>query len=706
MKKARHTSVIRLRRALAAGFALLLALVAGLYWWGRSQRSVGAVPTTGAAQSDELAGLVLSGQGFGFELTDQGRRVFGIQASRIVSRRESDFALEGVVLSVEREGGGEYRIESQRALYNAKNKHALLEGQVALEGPNGVRLTTDGLEMRRHGRYLMSTSPVRFEFGAGYVGRARQLEANFRSDEFLLAGDVSVRSGPGMFPPMGLDARRVTYHRQAHLLQAEGDVLLGRGEDRLAATRLTLQLAPDERTPQQLEALWSVRLDATEGRSDGMPHRLVADGHELRLTFAEDGAPSRSHLVAGPYPSARVALETAGVVQALEARDIVAEFENRRLAALVGKERVRLEEYLAAAPTPTLRLVCGEALDLRVAPSGEVAALVVDGGVDFAEPWTEGRTPRMHLDEASGDLLLEGPGTWIARDGVRVASPRIAVDRERGAVRAFDGVRADLERGRGPALGPRGAEAQEPLHVVAEEATWERETGFRFEQSVRAWQGPNYLLARTLGGDGEVVTASGPIKTVWETAAAAGQGGGAEGSTEEATAPLEITAQGLRYDRGERLLVYEGSARARQGKANMTCREIRLHLDAADELELMECVGPGVEIDDPESGSKVYGDVAEYRPQLDRVRVTGDPVRLVDGQGAQFEGKAVFYDVETGTAELDSQAGGADDPFGPIPELPEPEPAAVPEEEGAETQTPSADAVEDEGAPVPPGDGA
>ncbi len=699
VKKARHTSVLRVRRALALGFALFVLAVAGLYWWGRSQRGAGlAVPRENGDGTDDPMGTVLVGEGFAFELTDHGRRVFGIQAARILSRQQNDFSLEGVVLSVEREGGGEYRVESDRARYNVKSKHTLLQGKVVLTGPDGVTLRTDGLEMRRHGRYLMSTSPVRFEFGGGYVGRARGLEADFRADQFLLAGEVEVRSQPGMFPAFALDARRVTYNREARQLQVDGDVVLGRGDDRLVATRLTLQLAEDERTPRQLDALWGVRLDAVEGRSDGLPHRLGAAGHELRLGFAEDGAPSRADLVAGPHPVARATLEAAGLVQAIESRAIVAEFRDRRLASLAGDDGVELEEYLAAAPQPSLRWICGETLRLTISPSGEIGALTVDGGVDLAEPWTQGRTPRMQLDEVSGDLLLEGPGTWIARDGVRVASPRIAIDPERGEVHAVDGVRADLERGQGVTLGP-GAEREEPLHVVAEEATWQREEGFRFAQSVRAWQGPNYLLAQTLGGDGEEFDATGPIKTVWETTDQGRQPDDAE-AEDGPPPPLEVTAQQLRYSRAERVLVYDGSPRARRGKANLLCREIRLHLDETDELELMECKGP-VQIDDPESGNKVYGDNAEYRPDLEKVRVTGDPVRLVDRDGAQFEGKAVFYDFDRGTAELASQAGGADDPFGPVPEPPAPEPAAA-GEEASPAEESSVAAAEDDSSPPPP----
>jgi hypothetical protein len=134
----------------------------------------------------------------------------------------------------------------------------------------------------------------------------------------------------------------------------------------------------------------------------------------------------------------------------------------------------------------------------------------------------------------------------------------------------------------------------------------------------------------------------------------------------------------------------------------MLCREIRLHLDDADEFELMECLGP-VQIDDPESGNKVYGQAAEYRPELEKVRVTGDPVRLVDRDGAEFLGRAVFYDFESGTAALDSQAGGVDDPFGPVPEplVPEP-PAAAEEGLPAEEAPPPVEGADDEDPPDRP----
>ncbi len=703
MKKARHTSVIWLRRLLAGGFVVFALAVAALYWFGRVQRAgFGRAEEAGEPGRPVSPGTV--GETFDFQLTEQGRRVFGVRAARIVSRRADDFLLEGVELSVEREGGGTYQVTSERATYSAKTNHAVLEGKVVIEGPNRVTLRTAGLEMRRRGRYLMSTGPVTFQFGQGYAGRARSLEANFRSDEFLLAGKVEVRSQPGVAPALSLDCRRVSYQREPRLLVAEGDVVLTRGADRLLAGRLELQLAPDERTPQRLDALWDVRVAAVQPGSDGLPHALAAEGHEVHLTFTAEGEPAHADLAAGPHPFARLSAEEAGIVRSLVATNVAADFAAGDLVSLAGDGGVTLEEFVALPPQLPLREVCGETLRMTMASSGAIDTLVIDGGVDFTEPWTQGRTPRMALDERSDELVLEGPGTWIARDGVRVAAPRILVAREGGSVRALDGVRADMEREQGLALASREA-GDEPLHVVAEQATWTREGGFQFEQSVRAWQGPNYLLANTLGGDGERFTATGPVKTVLETAAGAAEEGGdaaeqgdgpAEEEGEREAGPLEITAQELHYERPQRLLVYQGSPRARQGKATLACTEIRGHLDAEDELELLECTGP-VQIDDPESGNKVYGQAAEYRPGLDRVRVTGDPVRLVDRQGGQFQGRAMYYDFTTGKVELESRAGGAEDPFGPVPEPPPPPEPPVPPAEDEEPPP-----GEEDGSAAPP----
>lgn len=702
MKKARHTSVLWARRVL---LVLSLGVVAGivaLYLLGRQQRSegFGEKPEEGEGRLGAVRHLV--GKGFDIDLTDEGRTVASISASRLVAeRQDTTFLLEDVHIEATRESGGVYRISSREATYNMKANTADLEGEVRIEGPDGMSLSAEGLQMRRHGRTVVSTGPVSFSLGPNYLGSARQLDANLRRDEFVLAGDVQVRSVTDLRPGVALDSQRAAYDRKQRILRAEGDVDLRHGEDRVQARRLTVHLAEDERTIVFAQGLWEVRAVVHEISDDGLPQRIAAEADQLTVELDDLGRPERMELDSGPHPVARVRLTDAtGLVRTFEAGFIDGVFAAGRLSRLSGNESVQLVETLDLEPQPLLRRLCGDDLEATLDAAGRIDAFSLDGTVDYTEPWSQAETRSMERDRETGEIVLTGEGTWMARQGVRLESPHVVVDPETEELHATEGVRADMEQQRGLTLGVGEEGRQEPVHVVSAEATYHPVEGFRFIDDVRAWQGRNYMLARTFGGTGERVTAEGSVKTVWhdaaqpgggraaatepapeggaeETAPAGGSGLGAErreADAEDAQQPLEVFAQQLVWENATGLVEYQGAARAQQGRRNMRCANIRVHLDDENEVELMECDGP-VQIEDPVGGNKVYGDAAEYRPGSDSVLVLGEPVRLVDRTGAEFKGKAMRYDFTTGRAELDSLSGRESEPFGTVPGE-EAEPAA------------------------------
>lgn len=689
MKKARHTSVLWARRILLALTVAVLAGIAALYLLGRAQRSTGfGADDEGAGSGEEQAVLRLSAQGFDIDLTEGGRRIASVSASRLASRRQDTYLLEDVHIEAEREDGGIYRISSREATYNIKANTADLAGDVRIEGPNGMTLSTEGLQMRRHGRAVMSTSPVSFGLGPQYLGSARQLDANLRKDEFVLAGDVQVRSIAGLVPAVALDSQRAAYDRKARVLRTEGDVDLRHGEDRVQARRLTVHLAEDERTILFAQGFWDVHAVVHQVSDDGLPHRISAEAHELTVQLDAQGRPEQMELESGPHPVTWVRIADAtGLVRTFEAGFIDGRFAAGRLSRLDGNGRVQLTESLELEPQPLLRRLCGDDLMATVDAAGEIDAFEIEGAVDYAEPWSQAETRSMVRDRSTGEVVLAGPGTWMARQGVRLESPRIVVDPETSELHATEGVRADMEQQAGLSIGVGAEGRDEPVHVVSDEASYHPVEGFRFLRDVRAWQGRNYLLARTFGGTGERVTAEGSVKTVWHDAAQpAGRRENAdEGPAEpepaandegderpfaareeadaaDAAQPLEVFAQQLVWERAGGIVEYQGAARAQQGRRTMRCANIRVHLDDDNEVELMECDGP-VQIEDPVGGNKVYGDAAEYRPGADSVLVLGDPVRLVEKTGAQFEGKAMRYDFTTGRAELDSATGREADPF-------------------------------------------
>lgn len=696
MKKARHTSVLWARRIL---LALTLAVVVGigaLYLFGREQRSAGFPSEREGDGSGENAVMRLVGKGFDIDLTDGGRRLASVSASRLASKKQDSYQLEDVRIEAEREGGGIYRISSRRATYNIRANTADLEGDVHIEGPDGMTLSTEGLQMRRHGRTVVSTSPVSFSLGPNYLGSARQLDANLRHDQFALAGDVQVRTIAGLSPAVALDSQRAAYDRKAGILRTEGDVDLRHGEDRIQARRLTVHLAEDEHSIRFAQALWEVHATVHLLADDGVPQVITADAHELAVQLDEAGRPQRMELESGPHPLAWVQIaDLTGLVRHFEAGFLEGIFAGGHISRLGGNEDVQLVETLDLDPRPLLRRLCGDDLTATFGAEGEIDTFTLDGSVDYTEPWSQAETRSMERDRSTGDVILSGEGTWIARQGVRLEAPRIVLDPETSQVHAVDGVRTDMEQTNGVRIGVGAEGRDEPVHVVSNEATYDPVDGFRFVDDVRAWQGRNYMLARTFGGTAERVTAEGSVKTVWHDAAqpvAAGtdepetetgptsdepdtdsegndaEGGGnplihrKEADADDAAQPLEVFAQQLVWENDSGVVEYQGAARAQQGRRNMRCANIRVHLAEDNEVELMECDGP-VQIEDPVGGNKVYGDAAEYRPGGDNVLVLGDPVRLVETSGAEFKGKAMRYDFTTGRAELDSLSGRETRPF-------------------------------------------
>jgi len=179
---------------------------------------------------------------------------------------------------------------------------------------------------------------------------------------------------------------------------------------------------------------------------------------------------------------------------------------------------------------------------------------------------------------------------------------------------------------------------------------------FRLDGKVRAWQGENYLLAESLTGSesGETLIAEGKVKTVWK------QPGRTEDGT--ATTPHTIDASGsrLEYARAVRHMTYFGPASVRQGSRRMSCDRIDAQLDDQDRARQMTCLG-SVEIRDPATGRRANGDRADYDVGSGLVRVTGEPVTLHHGDGSEVKGALLIYNLDDGTATIESTATGTSD---------------------------------------------
>ncbi len=163
-----------LRRTLLLAFVVFLVVVAMTYVLRRRSRSSVPKPTRTSMEEAEPH-LILSGEGFDYALTEGGQELFHIRAKRILSEGEDEYVLEQVEIEIRRDDGGIYQIEGGRAEVNLTTNRATLDGGVRFHGPRGLEMTTEGLEVRRRGDLLVSSSPVEFGFLGRFTGRADHL---------------------------------------------------------------------------------------------------------------------------------------------------------------------------------------------------------------------------------------------------------------------------------------------------------------------------------------------------------------------------------------------------------------------------------------------------------------------------------------------------------------------------------------------------
>ena len=233
-----------------------------------------------------------------------------------------------------------------------------------------------------------------------------------------------------------------------------------------------------------------------------------------------------------------------------------------------------------------------------------------------------------------------------------------ATDRAARTVRAFDGVRAQMVDDSKSDLA--AGESAEPVRVQAREATWtDLPRSFRFEEDVRAWQGENYLVARTLALEGDDLVGEGNVRSVWHQRAPETP---ADDGTAAEEPPIQISSTSMRFERDSGRLTYDGSARVVQGARTMACPQLQVQLDDNEDFERFYCEA-GTTIDDGVAGNRLTGDAAIYNNAASKVRIVGDPAKLVQADGGTISARLMVYDFDTAIAEIDSVAAADADLF-------------------------------------------
>ena len=104
MARSRYLPHVVTRRALLGLFLLFVVGIGWLYIYRRSNVGEGVRPGAERTDPARLEEHVMSGEGFGYGVTEAGQQKFRIDADKIVSDRQQKVVLEGVRLTLTLEG--------------------------------------------------------------------------------------------------------------------------------------------------------------------------------------------------------------------------------------------------------------------------------------------------------------------------------------------------------------------------------------------------------------------------------------------------------------------------------------------------------------------------------------------------------------------------------------------------------------------------
>ncbi|TNF79424.1 MAG: LPS export ABC transporter periplasmic protein LptC [Acidobacteria bacterium] len=645
---------VLLRRTLLLAFVVFLVVVATTYVIRQRNRSTLPTPTRSPMEEAEPH-LILTGEGFDYALTEEGKKLFHIRAKRILSEGEDDYVLEEVEIEITRDDGGIYQVEGGRAEVNLATNRATLDGGVRFHGPRGLEMTTEGLEVRHKGNLMVSSAPVEFGFLGRFTGRADHLRANARKNNFVLAGEVAIDTFPGDEVPMSLRSLRLVYDRDIKLVRLEGNVELRRAGSEIRARRLALKLAEDENTLAFARAYWEVEGRLEQESSEGVPRAVELSGNELSILFVEGtDQPLKAELEGDGTRLAMLTFDDGlGLKQRIQSDYLLADFDQGNPRLTQAFDRVQIDEFIALAPEPVLRRICADSAEASLLASGDIDEVRLLGDVEVQDGESHAHGDRVRAEFATdGEVELVGDLARVWSPQGRLEAPRIVHNRATGEIHAGEPVSAWVEGvGR---LSPTGLETgSEPIRVQGREAVWsEAAQTVLFRGDVRAWQGENFMLADELLGDttASTLTATGSVRTTWHPEPEKTPKD-VEGLPAE---PLEVDAPKLVYDQKAGVLTYSGGVQAVQGLRLIRCQELLANQAEGGGVGEITCRGQ-VLIDDKKSGNTVAGDVAVYNPTSRSARVTGRPVVLKDSKGTEIRGPVVVYDFVTATAQIQSE---------------------------------------------------
>jgi hypothetical protein len=129
------------------------------------------------------------------------------------------------------------------------------------------------------------------------------------------------------------------------------------------------------------------------------------------------------------------------------------------------------------------------------------------------------------------------------------------------------------------------------------------------------------------------------------------------------------------YERPLQRLRYTGSVKAQDAAGRiLRCQNLEALMGQNDRFENLTCA-IGAVLENPARGQVVRGDEVFYETGAGKARITGRPAEITGQDGTKLRGPVVLYDLEAGTAQVQSLSSTVEPP--PAPDS-GPPPAADP----------------------------
>lgn len=638
-----------LRIVLLLAFLGVAVGVAALFLLGRSSRPAPARPAADAATaSPQGAESTVLSEGFDYEQQIAGKPAFRLQGDRFTTDREGKVALDGVRLTLYRDGEP-YEVRSRKARFDPETQDAELDGDVRVSGGGGWELAGGRLDLVQGGKTIVSREGrVRFRRGENLTGTARRLRYRVEDQVLELLGKVAVtgREEPEG-PRLALAAEKMTWERDGSSVVAEGEVKLASGPDRVAAERIDARLLAEGEGFESATATGGVT--GRLARAGDGTFNFAAASATVQFDAAS-GAPASVLLAAaaGAAPAQVTMRAGDGSVRRLSAPTVLVDLVDGRPARAAASTGVELREPARVGGVE--RVATAERLAATFTATSELAAAELTGSVRMRDgAWTvEGDAAE--LLEGGATAKVSGRPARARGERGELRAPLLQIDRATARLDAFQGVRATFRPESSPLAGGDPGSAALPVDVEAREASFhDRPRRFEFRDAVQAAQGESLLFADRLEGEEAAsrATATGHVRTQWTDRAPAADG----------AAPLVsvITAARLDYLRDEGRAHYEGGVRVRQERREIAGEAMDVEFDDDGQARRMHVTG-GVTIDDRETGRQVTGDDADYDLASGQVVVLGEPVVIREQSGTTLRGRRALFDQRTGSARMLSEA--------------------------------------------------